>query len=136
MSVPYTFTIVGKNDNPLYEAEFASGVKAKEQAHHLSQFVIHSSIDLVEEAVWKSTAMNLKGVDRFGKSYISSFVTAGHIKFMLLHEKKEEDAIKGFFQDVYELYVKIAINPFYQLNTPITSVAFDSRVKKLGAKYF
>jgi len=80
--------------------------------------------------------MYLKVVDRFGKNYISSFVTAGHIKFMLLHDKKDEDAIKNFFSDVHELYVKILMNPFYVVNSSITSSVFDARVKKLTAKYF
>jgi hypothetical protein len=39
---------------------------------------------------------------------VSTFLTAGNIKFMLLHNGKADDAIKYFFQDVYELYVKVS----------------------------
>jgi trafficking protein particle complex subunit 2 len=34
-------------------------------------------------------------------------MTAGNIKFMLLHSGRNEDSIKNFFQEVYELYVKV-----------------------------
>lgn len=38
---------------------------------------------------------------------VSTFLTAGGIKFMLLHGGRSEDSIRNFFQDVYELYVKV-----------------------------
>ena len=40
---------------------------------------------------------------------VSTFLTAGHIKFMLLHGGKSEDSIKNFFNEVYELYVKVSL---------------------------
>jgi len=44
---------------------------------------------------------------------VSTFLTAGNVKLMLLHTGKSEDAIRNFFQDVYELYVKVRL--FYFL---------------------
>ena len=41
---------------------------------------------------------------------VSTFLTAGHIKFMLLHGGKSEDSIKNFFNEVYELYVKVRVS--------------------------
>jgi len=38
---------------------------------------------------------------------VSTFLTAGNVKLMLLHTGKSEDAVRNFFQDVYELYVKV-----------------------------
>jgi hypothetical protein len=66
---------------------------------------------------------------------VSTFLTASNVKFMLLHTGKNEDAIRNFFQEVYELYVKFSMNPFYQYDTPIISAAFDTRVKAVARRY-
>ncbi|KYQ89232.1 trafficking protein particle complex subunit 2 [Tieghemostelium lacteum] len=135
MSVLYTFLIIGKNDNPLYEIEFPSSSQKKESTY-INQYILHSSLDIVEEHVWKSNNMYLKIIDKYNKYNISSYVTAGQIKLMLLHEKKDEDPIRSFFTEVHDIYLKYLLNPFYTFNTPITSPTFDARVRKLGAKYF
>ncbi len=41
---------------------------------------------------------------------------------------KPKEALKAFFQDVYELYVKQQMSPFYIADTAITSKRFDERV--------
>jgi translation initiation factor 2 beta subunit (eIF-2beta)/eIF-5 len=41
------------------------------------------------------------------QQHISTFLTAGNVKFMLLHGGRSDDSIRNFFQDVYELYVKV-----------------------------
>jgi len=66
---------------------------------------------------------------------VSTFLTAGNIKFMLLHSGRSEDSIKNFFTEVYELYIKLAMNPFYQYDKPITSKAFDTRVRAVARRY-
>jgi hypothetical protein len=38
---------------------------------------------------------------------VSIFLTAGNIKFILLHAGRSDDSIKNFFHEVYELYVKV-----------------------------
>ena len=68
--------------------------------------------------------------------FISAFVTAGHVKLMLLHDVRNEEGIRSFFHDVHELYVKVLMNPFYNVSSPISSSLFDARVKVLGRKYF
>ena len=91
---------------------------------------------MVEDSVWGTQSMFFKSVDKFNDYLISAFVTAGGIKFMLLHDVRNEDGIRSFFHDVHELYVKVLMNPFYQPNSPVTSPLFDSRVKTLGRRYF
>ena len=108
----------------------------REDNSHLNQFIIHAALDMVDEAVWGTQSMQFKSVDKFNDFLISAFVTAGHVKLMLLHDVRNEEGIRNFFHDVHELYVKVLMNPFYQANSLITSPIFDSRVKTLGRRYF
>lgn len=55
----YYFAIIGTQDNPLFEYEFGTSKQGgdgqprfAEQARHLNQFVLHSSLDIVEEVQW------------------------------------------------------------------------------------
>ncbi len=49
----------------------------------------------------------LKVVDKFNDQSVSAFVTASQSVLVLLHEGKHEDTVKAFFNDVYELYIKV-----------------------------
>jgi hypothetical protein len=60
----YYFVIVGTRDNPVFEHEFGSSrqggdglAKFGENARHMNQFVVHSSLDIVEEAQWGNNQM-------------------------------------------------------------------------------
>uniref|UniRef100_A0A7S4FA88 Trafficking protein particle complex subunit n=1 Tax=Chrysotila carterae TaxID=13221 RepID=A0A7S4FA88_CHRCT len=110
-------------------------VSQREDTSHLNQFIIHAALDMVDDLVWGTQNMYLKCVDKFNDYFISAFVTAGHIKLMLLHDVRNDDGIRNFFQEVYELYVRVLMNPFYEPSAQITST-FDARVKLLGRKYF
>lgn len=60
---------------------------------------------------------------------VSAFVTPGSAKFLLLHEGKSDDAIKHFFNEVYELYLRISLNPFHSPASKLTSREFDRKVR-------
>ena len=73
------------------------------------------------------------------------------MKFVILYETKNDDGIKVFFNDLWELYLKVctlslvfsrifrdfqtAMNPFHTAHTPIRSTVFDSRVRASAKKY-
>lgn len=138
----FLLVIVGTKDNPIYQLEFGTSKsggdgqpKFREDQRSMNQFILHSSLDIVEEIQWTSGVMYLKSIDKFNNAIISTFLTAGNIKLMLLHESRNDEGIKNFFGDVYELYVKCLMSPFYRVNAAITSPVFDSRVKALARKY-
>jgi len=126
--------IVGRNE-PLYELEINKRASNTDAVTRQNYFVIHSALDLVDKAAWTTSNMYLKVVDKVNHQQVSAFLTAGNVKLMLLHTGKSDDSIKNFFQEVYELYVKFAMNPFYLYDTPINSAAFDTRVRSIARRY-
>ncbi|KAI9762223.1 MAG: hypothetical protein M4579_000546 [Chaenotheca gracillima] len=174
----YYFAIIGTKDNPLFEHEFGTSkqggdgiARFPEQARHMNQFIVHSSLDIVEEVQWGTGQMYLKVIDRFYNNYVSCFLTGGNIKFLLLHapptssltntgsgsnnpasgtsssrasstsiaanptSPATEEAIRQFFVDVYEAWIKTIMNPFYLVNMEVKSPVFRTRVAAAGRKY-
>ncbi|OAY76879.1 Transport protein particle 20 kDa subunit, partial [Ananas comosus] len=105
----------------------------KEEIAYQHQFVLHAALDIVQDLAWTTSAMFLKGVDRFNDLVVS--VNIIHTRLMLLHDSRNEDGIKSFFQEVHELYIKILLNPLYLPGSRITSSHFDTKVRALARKY-
>jgi hypothetical protein len=66
-TMSYYFAIIGTQDNPLFEYEFGTAkqggdgvARFAEQARHMNQFIVHSSLDIVEEIQWGSGQMCVK----------------------------------------------------------------------------
>ena len=77
----------------------------------------------------------LRRVDSFEKYSVIAWVTASNAKFLLLTERVDLESTRQFFTDVHELYLKVLMNPFYSPGTPISSPAFEARVKKLVQRH-
>ena len=60
---------------------------------------------------------------------------SSYLRFLLLHEGRNDDNIKGFFGEVYEAYVRIMLNPFHGPATKITNKEFDKKVKLLARRF-
>ncbi|KAF8665677.1 hypothetical protein AX16_000130 [Volvariella volvacea WC 439] len=105
------------------------------QDRHVIQMIANASLDVVEDVMRKENAMYLKCVDKFNEWTVSAFVTAGNIKLILLHEGRNDDGIRGFMMDVWELYVKTTMNPFHTAHTVIRSSVFDGRVRASAKRY-
>lgn len=59
-------------------------------------------------------------------------------RFLLLHERKNEDGVKSFFSELHDIFVKVTLNPLYVDGGPseaITSKPFNDRVIALARKY-
>lgn len=128
-------------------------VQFHEDQRPMNQFILHASLDIVEEMQWTQRELYLKAVDGFNSQLVSCFLTAGSasscpdqgggrgadggidIKLLLLHEAKNEDPIRQFFSDVHEAYLKTLMNPFYEVDMRITSAVFDAKVRAAAKKY-
>lgn len=53
---------------------------------------------------WKSY---LKVVDKYNEWLVSSYLTASGMRFMLLHDARNEDSIRQFLIEVHETFVKV-----------------------------
>ena len=60
----YYFAIVGTKDNPLFELEFGTSKQGGDgvarfpaEARQLNPFIVHASLDIVEEVQWLNPQM-------------------------------------------------------------------------------
>lgn len=134
-----------------------------ETSRYMNQFIVHAALDVVEEVQWLSPNMWLKVIDSYAptSSHVSCFLTGSNVRFMLLHQPsavptgagsrlstvsstsiphnptspQTEDAIRQFMTEVFELWVKTTMNPFYRLGNQITSPVFRQRVTAAGRKW-
>ncbi|CAH8619840.1 unnamed protein product [Dicrocoelium dendriticum] len=135
----FYFVMVGHHDEALFEYEFSSdrGSENKVDDHrHLNQFVAHAALDVIDDLSWTNGNTFLKSVDKFNEWIVSAFITPGRLRFVLLHDEPNENRIRSFFNEVYETYVKLSLNPFFDRASPIDSPSFTKKVQRLASKHF
>lgn len=109
--------------------------RQKEDNRQLNQFIAHAALDLVDEHKWRTPNTYLKSVDRFNQWMVSAFVTASQMRFIIVHDIKNDEGIKSFFNEMYDTYIKHSLNSFYKINRPIKSVTFEKKAHTYGRKY-
>ncbi|KAF5339534.1 hypothetical protein D9611_011468 [Ephemerocybe angulata] len=127
--------LAGAPNTAMQSADLGGGAAGGQDRLNALRMVANASLDVLENVVFRDNGMYLKGVDKFNEWTVSAFVTAGNMKFILLHEGKNDDGIRGFFFEVWELYVKTMANPFHSAHTPIRSPVFDHRVRASAKRY-
>uniref|UniRef100_A0A0K0DBT9 Trafficking protein particle complex subunit 2 n=1 Tax=Angiostrongylus cantonensis TaxID=6313 RepID=A0A0K0DBT9_ANGCA len=133
----FYFVIVGHNDQPLFEMDFPLGDKKVREMEnrYLNQFIAHAALDIVDEQALTNNNMYLKIVDKFNEWFVSAFVSAGRIRFLMLHTQRCDEGIRQFFQEMYETYIKYSMNPFYTIDSMIKSHSFEQKAALYGRKY-
>lgn len=80
--------------------------------------------------------MYLKQVDKFDSLSVHCLILPSNAKLLLLHENESEDKIKNFFNEIYELFVKAILNPFYDPKQKLDIDQFDFRVRSHVKRIF
>lgn len=138
--------VTREQDFPVFELElpqqFLKSSKG-ETFKHMFQFVLNAALDPVEQVQWTSGNMYLKCVDTYSEGssaesglQVHCFVTPNNSKFLLLHEFKAEENIKMFFNDVYELFTRMQLSPFFNPEQKINVPGFAQRVTLAAKKAF
>jgi hypothetical protein len=97
------------------------------------------------------------------RAQVSAFVTAAQVTFLLLHDGRNDDTVKLFFRDVYEVrftpalwpllrrvtcsqtcssvsaaqvYLRVVLNPFFSASARLTSPTFAQKVRNISRTYF
>ncbi|KAI9731550.1 MAG: TRAPP subunit [Cirrosporium novae-zelandiae] len=172
----YYFAIISPTDQPLFTSTFGTSraggdgiARFREDARYLNQFIVHASLDVVEEVQWSSGSLYHKRIDTHPptSSTLSLFLTPSQTRFILLYtpppsllpsttstsisashhvstpsilssttsssstpfsrtslsrttssslaatSTQTDEAMKNFFTEVFELWVKTSMNPFY-----------------------
>ena len=74
--------------------------------------------------------------------YVSNIVhgkalTFSEMRFLLVYDtlKTSDEGVKNLFMEMYDLYTKAALNPFYDPNTKLVSKSFGMKAMQIGKRY-
>lgn len=57
------------------------------------------------------------------------------VRFMLLHDQKNDDGIRAFMSEVHENYIKVLMNPFHDPDDVIHCKHFDAKVRAIAKRH-
>lgn len=130
--------VVGQANNPLYLQAFeASSEEETLQFHH----IVHCSLDAVEGKLSAPKRNPGEPSDCYlGMLYpteeykVFGYVSNTKIKFMLVLSEPipKDDELRHIFRRFHATYVDAASNPFYTINTALTSKSFDASVRTIA----
>ncbi|KAI4231408.1 MAG: hypothetical protein LQ349_005627 [Xanthoria aureola] len=88
----YYFCIVNTRDQPTFELEFGTSKQGGDgiarfspEARELNPFLMHASLDYVDDLQWYTNQMYLKRIDHISHTHISAYLTPTSTRFLLLH---------------------------------------------------
>lgn len=130
--------VVSREDFPLYSLHIEKLVSQKTalEKQDIFELVMHAALDPVDTMQWQTTNMYLKQVDKFDSLTVHCLILPSNAKLLLLHENESEDKIKNFFNEIYELFVKAILNPFYDPKQKLDIDQFDLRVRSHVKRIF
>ena len=84
MAIIKMFMIVSKEDFPLYELAIEGLTKRKDYVQ-LHEFILHSSLDVIEHIQWTSPNMYLRTIDKFNELSVTCLLTPSSKPFYNQH---------------------------------------------------
>ncbi|KRZ60901.1 Translationally-controlled tumor -like protein, partial [Trichinella nativa] len=103
----YYFAIVDMNDRLMFELNISK--KNDFDSMLLKQLIAHASLDIVDEAAAEQSHMMIKQVEKYNEWNISAFVTSSGVRFLMLHTAKNDEGIKNFFIEIYEIKLNLLL---------------------------
>lgn len=133
MSLSY-LVVVGPNDSTVFEY---TAPKNRDDGHLMRQFMLYSSLDVLDETTWQRGEFYIAKMDRpFGDKYhISAFVGLAPVKLLVMQDAEPKDSLRAFFVEAYELTVKHLMNPFSDAVNKIESAKFAEDMTFLYNRY-
>ena len=123
--------VVSREDFPLYSLHIEKLVSQKTalEKQQIFELVMHAALDPIDTLQWQTPNMYLRQVDKFDNLSVNCLILPSNAKLLLLHENESEDKIKTFFNEIYDLFVKAILNPFYDPTQKLDVDQFDQRVR-------
>lgn len=127
--------VPSNSDEPVYLKDLRGDESTDTESSHLFQFVLHASLDMVEEKQWQNPGLYLGTVENFRDNAVTAWISASGVKILLLHRAYPEQTVKNFLKAVHAVWVKTALNPLRDANDTIISPIFDAKIAAAALKW-